>query len=176
MSKISITFCLENFEIFSGTSSFIFIRICDLVESDRNWNKSPQSHFKMASLLNVERFSDKKFFFPIQKLGWRFIGFWLGSDNITRLQILVAVLNSFEVLIYCVFQFNFCYVNRDKLVVVLDAATPLATQFTTALKILLIVWHRRDLKIILDFLKDSFYYGEFWNLLKLKPFDIHSKF
>jgi hypothetical protein len=115
----------------------------------------------MASLFDALRFSQKKFFFPIQKLGWKFIGLWPGSDNITKLHLTIAVLNAFEVLIYSVFQFWFCYENRNKLVVLLDAVTPLGTQFTSAIKILLIVWRRHDLKVILDYLKNAFYNGEF---------------
>lgn len=114
----------------------------------------------MLSFLSVEKFSDKKFFFPIQRLGWRIIGFWPGSDNITKLQIFIAVFNALEILVYSFFQFNFCFLNRGKLIVVLDALTPLATQFTSGLKILYIVWWRREIKQILDFLRDAFDNGK----------------
>ena len=113
-----------------------------------------------SSFFDLEKFSAKKYFFPIQQLGWKFIGFWPGSDAVTKLQLAVAFLNVFEILVYCIFQFNFCYVNRTDLLVVLDAFTPLATQFTTPIKILVIVSRRHELKEVLDHLKNSFYSGE----------------
>lgn len=112
---------------------------------------------------NLENFSARKYFFSIQKLGWKFIGFWPGSDNITKFQLALVFFNVFEVLIYCIFQLNFCYVKRERLVVVLDALTPLATQFTTSIKVLVIVTWRKELKIVLDHLRDSFSGGELGN-------------
>lgn len=114
---------------------------------------------KMPSWLDTSRFTDRKYFFRVQKIGWRLIGFWPGSDNISTLQILIAILNSLEVLIYAVFQLTFCYANRANLVVILDAMTPCATQITSAVKILIIVSRRKDIKVVLDHLKRSFYDG-----------------
>jgi hypothetical protein len=114
----------------------------------------------MFKFLQVERFTNKEFFFRVQKIGWKFIGFWPGSDDITKIQLIVAVLNAIEVLFYCIFQFYFCYVNRSNLLVVLDALTPCATQLFCGLKILVVVWKRKDIKVVLDHLKDSFYFGK----------------
>lgn len=113
----------------------------------------------MANFLAVERFTDKKSFFRIQKWGWRLIGFWPGSDVVTRLQLALAVLNILEVLIYGVFQFTFCYVNRGNLVVLLDALTPWLTQITSSFKVAIIIWNRRDIKVVLDYLMESFSVG-----------------
>jgi hypothetical protein len=123
--------------------------------------------FKMFSFLSFEKFSEKKFFFPILKFGWRFIGFWPGSDSTTKLQLTVAVLNAIEVLIYCFFQLNFCILNRQKLVVLLDALTPFGTQFVSVIKILIIVRWRKEIKQILDYLKNSFENGELLSVSSL---------
>ena len=114
----------------------------------------------LSSFFDLEKFSAKKYFFPIQQFGWRFIGFWPGSDAVTRLQLAVAFFNIFEILFYCIFQLNFCYINRSDLLVVLDAFTPLATQFTTPIKILVIVSRRREVKEVLDYLRESCFGGE----------------
>lgn len=111
----------------------------------------------MVSIVDSERFSNKKYFFRVQKLGWRLIGFWPGSANVTSFQLVLAVLNGLEVLIYGVFQLTFCYVHRNELVTLLDALTPVVTQITSAMKMFVIVWRRNDIKIILDYLQKSFY-------------------
>lgn len=107
-----------------------------------------------------ERFNDQRFFFRVQKWGWRIVGFWPGNDNVSKFQIALAVANSIEILIYSVFQLMFCYANRDNLVALLDALTPVVTQITTAMKVLIIVSRRDDMRAILDYLKHSFYFGK----------------
>lgn len=113
----------------------------------------------MVSIFNIERFCDRKYFFAVQKLGWKLIGFWPGDDHITTFQLSLAVLNSLEVLIYGYFQLVFCYANLDNLVILLDTMTPFLTQITSAVKILVIFWKRHDLKKVLDHLKESFCHG-----------------
>ena len=58
----------------------------------------------------------------------------------------------------------YCYANRENLVLLLDAMTPVLTQITTALKVLIIVWRRDEMRAILDYLQQSFYFGKFYNL------------
>lgn len=120
----------------------------------------PVSRSTMAPVPDIERFSDKKYFFRVQKWGWKIVGFWPGKDNVSTLQIVLAVANSIEVLIYSVFQLMFCYANKDNLVLLLDAMTPVLTQITTAMKVLIIVWRRDDMRAVLDYLKQSFYFGK----------------
>lgn len=115
---------------------------------------------KMFSLLNIERFSDKKYFFRIPKIGWNLIGFWPGSDRISSFQIGLLVLNNLVVFIYSIFQVNFCYVNRKNFAIFADASSPLFIQVTMLIKIFVIVWKRHEVKEVLDFLGDSFYSGE----------------
>jgi hypothetical protein len=114
------------------------------------------------------KFKAKKFFFPIQMLGWKILGFWPGSKHISKLQLAFILFNVFEVLIYGTFQLNFCYQNRENLVVVLDAMTPLATQLTTSIKILVIVAWRNELKQVLDSLRECFLDGEVNELLEIR--------
>lgn len=114
----------------------------------------------MVSFIDSERFSDKKYFFRVQKLGWRLIGFWPGSSSIPTIQLVLAVLNGLEVLLYSIFQLTFCYQHRNELVVLLDALTPTVTQITSAMKMLVILWRRHEIKIILDYLQKSFDTGK----------------
>lgn len=117
----------------------------------------------MDSILGTG-FYDKKYFFRVQKWGWKIIGFWPNSDNVSKLRIALAVANSVEILIYSVFQLMYCYSNLDNLVFLLDALTPVVTQITTAMKVLIIVTRRKDIKFILNYLKQSFYHGRFVKL------------
>lgn len=112
----------------------------------------------MTSFFNVERFSDKKFFFRVQKFGWKFIGFWPGSDDVSTFRKVLAVVHVVLVLSYAIFQFYFCYENRANLVVLLDALTPLTTQMTSTIKVLVIFSRRKAIKEILDHLRNSFYF------------------
>lgn len=125
-------------------------------------NKScDRTIFRMTGILNTERFQEKKYFFRVQKWGWRIVGFWPGMKNISALRIALAVANSIEILVYSVFQLLYCYHSADNLVSLLDALTPVLTQITTAIKVLIIVARRDDIKFILDYVKQSFYNGKF---------------
>lgn len=106
--------------------------------------------------LSVEKFSEKKFFFPIQKLGWRFIGFWPGSASIANWQIALAFYNVFLVLIYAVFQLMFCYSINGDLVILLDALLPCVAHVVSAVKALMIILKRKEIKEILNSLEKSF--------------------
>jgi hypothetical protein len=116
----------------------------------------------MNSLLSVNKFSNQKFFFKIPKIGCKFIGFWPGNDNEinSKKRISIAFFNSSVVLIYCIFQINFCFVHRKNLTVFLDALTPLATQLTIGIKILVVIHQRRALREIIEFLRQSFFNGD----------------
>lgn len=114
----------------------------------------------MLSLLNIERFSDKKYFFRIPKIGWNLIGFWPGSDQISSFQICLLILNNLVVLTFNIFQVNFCFINRHNLAIFADASSPLFVQMTMLIKVLVIVWKRYEVKKVLDYLRDSFYSGE----------------
>lgn len=45
-----------------------------------------------------EQFNDQRFFFRVQKWGWRIVGFWPGNDHVSKFQIALAVANSIEIL------------------------------------------------------------------------------
>lgn len=115
---------------------------------------------RMTGIFDSQRFVENRYFFRVQKWGWKIVGFWPGIEKVSSLRIALAVANSIEILVYSVFQLLYCYHSADNLVFVLDALTPVLTQITTAMKVLIIVARRNDLKFILDFLKQSFYYGK----------------
>lgn len=123
------------------------------------------------------KYNEEKYFFRIQKLGWRFLGFWPASEIISLPQIIFAVFNALEILFNAVFQLNYSYVFRDGgLVPILDGFCPVATQFITALKILVLVAKRKEVKQILDFLHDSFINGRMCNKgIKLKALNNETK-
>ncbi len=114
----------------------------------------------MTRIVDIDRFQEQKYFFRVQKVGWRIVGFWPGNDNISKPRVILAIANSIEILVYSVFQLLYCYDNTDNLVFLLDALTPVVTQITTAVKVLVIVARRKELRSILDYLKQSFYYGK----------------
>lgn len=102
------------------------------------------------------KFATKKFFFRVQMLGWKFIGFWPGNEETPTVLIIFAIFNSFEIFFNAIFQLNYCYLNRYNLVKFLEGITPLMVQILAAIKILVLVSRRKDLKIILDSLFNSF--------------------
>lgn len=105
-------------------------------------------------------FASEKYFFFVPRKALRLLGFWPGSDNIRPWQIRFAIYNALVILIYAVFQINFCLKHRNNLVLFLSGCTPLVTQLTAVVKILLLVSRRRDIKKILDHLEDSFANGD----------------
>lgn len=121
---------------------------------------------RMSGILDTERFQDKKYFFRVQKWGWNIVGLWPGMENVSMWRIVLAIANSVEILVYSLFQLLHCYESADNLVVLLDALTPVLTQITTAMKVIIIVVRRKDVKYILEYLKQSFYYGKFAHTFK----------
>lgn len=105
-------------------------------------------------------FSSEKYFFFIPKKVLRLLGFWPGSDVVHPWQIAFAIYNVLVILIYGIFQINFCLKHRDDFVLFLIGCTPLVTQVVTAIKILILIKRRQDVKKILDHLKDSFVNGK----------------
>ncbi|XP_070491487.1 odorant receptor 24a-like [Chironomus tepperi] len=55
-----------------------------------------------------------------------------------------------------IFQCWFIYVHRGNLVKQFDALTPFLTLIPTVLRLLILVWHRNDLKYVLDYLENAF--------------------
>lgn len=108
-----------------------------------------------------EIFDSEKFFFIIQRVGMRFIGLWPSDEAAyTSWLIFFAIFNAMEILLNGIFQVNFCFKNMDALVKFLNGSTPLITQILTAVKILILVWRRNDLKKMLDYLRDAFVTGK----------------
>lgn len=111
----------------------------------------------MTQFFHYNRFADKDNFFRVQKFGWTILGFWIGcGDEITRFQLLVLTFNCFVVIIYGIFQCCFFYEYRNNLIILFDALTPFLTQIPTVLRVLFLVWHRNELKRVLDYLKQAF--------------------
>lgn len=115
----------------------------------------------MGFLIKDEWFSDKKYFFFVQRVVIRMLGYWAGSDNISSWQIAFVIFNALEILGYGIFQINFCLQNIDDLVLLLNGLAPLVTQIVIVNKLAVYVWKRKDIKKVLDHLLDSFVNGQF---------------
>jgi hypothetical protein len=113
----------------------------------------------MALLFDTDRYTSKEYFFRLQKFGWRLMGFWIGSDDISKIQFYFLLFNCSEVFGYGVFQTVYFYTVRSNLVELFDAITPFATQIPTVIRVLFIVYHRKYIKLVLDYLKTSFENG-----------------
>lgn len=106
----------------------------------------------MTSTKFEARYANKKYFFLVQRLAFLTgIGFWPGS-SFQAWQITFATFNALEILFYAIFQSNYCINNSGNLVLFLGGLTPLITQAVTAVKILLVLRKRHELKRVLDIL------------------------
>lgn len=113
-----------------------------------------------VKMLGNSRFASEKYFFRVQKALITMLGFWPGSDTVRIWQLIFAIFNALEISIHGIFQMNFCIKNIDNVVLLLNGLTPLVTQTITVEKIVIIVWKRKELKRILDYLQDSFVNGK----------------
>lgn len=113
----------------------------------------------MLEMLKDERYMNEEYFFRIQRIFLRFIGFWPSTEYMKKYQIRLAIFNSMIVLIYGIFQLNYC-IKSDSLVDILDALTPASTQVVTGVKVLIVVYRRNEIKIMLDYLYEFFVTGK----------------
>jgi hypothetical protein len=111
---------------------------------------------QIFSLKPSQAFSEKRSFFRLQKIGWKLLGFWIGSDEVNYLRLALVILNCTEIIGYGVFQCYFVYENRGNFVTFLDGLTPFLTQTPMAMRVLFLLWHRRTFKKMLDFLEGIF--------------------
>lgn len=114
----------------------------------------------MFFFLRENYFESEKSFFIVQKLLFKMFGFWPGSDVIHPFQIGFAIYNTLEIAFHGIFQINFCIKNVDDLVLFLNGVTPLMSQLMLVEQVCVIIWKRKDVKIILDQLKDSIFGGK----------------
>lgn len=119
----------------------------------------------MSCCLNNDFFSTKKSFFIAQKLIVSLLGFWPGSEVIHSWQIIFATYIALEITCHGMFQLNFCIRNSNDLVVFLKGATPLLAQMMAVEKICVVIWKRKEIKIVLDKLRDSFVNGKVRRLI-----------
>lgn len=113
----------------------------------------------MTSFLDYNRYTSYEFFFQYQKFGWKLMGFWIGSDVITKFQFYFLLFNCAEVLTYGVFQSWYLYDVRRNLMKLFDAFTPFVTQIPTVIRVLFVVRSRKEIKEVLDYLKEKFKNG-----------------
>lgn len=113
----------------------------------------------MLGIFKDERYMYEEYFFRIQRIFLRFIGFWPSTKYMKKYQIRLAIFNSMIVLIYGIFQLNYC-IKSDSLVDILDALTPASTQIVTGVKVLIVVYRRNEIKIMLDYLYEFFVTGK----------------
>ncbi|CAO1405802.1 unnamed protein product [Diamesa serratosioi] len=109
----------------------------------------------MLGAFKDERYMDEKYFFRVQRIFLRCIGFWPSTNYMKNYQIGFAIVNVMVVLVYGVFQLNYC-IKSDSLLDILDALTPASTQIVTGVKVLIVVYRRNEIKIMLDYLYEFF--------------------
>lgn len=100
------------------------------------------------------KYLDKLNFFKVQRLFLRFVGFWPGDDKNSKFGLFRAILHATFLYIVVGFEINFAFVFSDKLALVLDCLTPTCTKFVTATKILVVLWRRKQIKILLNIICD----------------------
>jgi len=105
-------------------------------------------------------FDDKKFVLLAQRLIIRNVGFWPGDDKIRNWQIVFAIVSIIELLLFVVCEFWFSFAHIDDLAEFLRNFLVATTQFIIALKLLVIIWKRKDFKLIIDFIPKAFNDGE----------------
>ncbi|KAG5669907.1 hypothetical protein PVAND_000197 [Polypedilum vanderplanki] len=89
-------------------------------------------------------------------LGWNLLGYWIGSDKFSRIRFTIMIFNCMEVWTYGFFQFLYCLDNLNNIKIFLDGLTPWITQALSVLRVLILVWYRKELKNVLDYLKNIF--------------------
>lgn len=103
----------------------------------------------MLEIFKDSHYMDKSFYFKIHKHLFRFLGFWPG-DPPTNRRIFVCIFWAIFALFFCTFELNFAYQNSNNLALMLDALTGTTTRVVTALKILIILYHRREVSEMLQ--------------------------
>ena len=112
----------------------------------------------MLGIFKDSRYSDISYYFKFHKYLFRMLGYWPGDPPTTR-RVLACIFLAFFALFFCVFELNFAYQNSDNLALMLDALTGTTTRVVTATKILIIVFHRKEVSEMLQILKKFFENG-----------------
>ncbi|KAG5669908.1 hypothetical protein PVAND_000198 [Polypedilum vanderplanki] len=111
---------------------------------------------KIKEIFKQNNFMRNESFYRIQKLSWKLLGFFIGNNEVSKFKFFLLIFNCMEVLVYGIFQLYYSYEHRENLKLVLDGLTPWLTEIPCVLRILILVWYRKDVKKVLDYLKDIF--------------------
>jgi hypothetical protein len=60
-------------------------------------------------------YSDENYFFKLQKIPLKFVGFWPGDERTKISGVALALFNSMLILLTVGFEFNFVYIHSDNL-------------------------------------------------------------
>jgi hypothetical protein len=82
------------------------------------------------------------------------------NEEITTSQKLHFFCNCAELLIFSVFQLYLVYSNRGNLLAALSALEPLLAELPVTVRILLLVWYRKQFKTVLEYLRRNFNTGK----------------
>lgn len=69
----------------------------------------------MVSNSRKLKYSDPKYYFKLQKVPSKFIGFWPGDENLTIFKLSLTIFHAVFILVAVAFEFNFAYINADNL-------------------------------------------------------------
>lgn len=102
------------------------------------------SFFKQNSFVESENY------FLVPRNLIKLFGFWPGVENIKKPQIVFLFFNAIIILVYGIFQVNFCIANIENVELFINGLMPVIAQVVTSEKIIMIFVHRKNIKKVLD--------------------------
>lgn len=109
-----------------------------------------------TSILSIDNFMENSSFLRVQRTGWQLIGFWIGSDSVTKMQMFALAMSCLEQITYGLFQLKFLFESRKNILLAFDAIMPVLTEYPETIRIFFYLWYLKEFKIILDYLKSKF--------------------
>lgn len=113
---------------------------------------------KRPWLLQTPKTEDETFKFVQFQLF--LLGCWTGSEKNRTFTYFRGVINIFWNSLSVVGQYAYAYVNRKKLILVLDCMCPATTMIVTSFKLFILLWRTDTLNGIFEEIKEAFRKGE----------------
>lgn len=113
------------------------------------------------------KFSRPDHFFKLQKFAVKMVAFWPNDQDVSYGRYALTLINAFYLtFLICGVEFNYAYINRANLGLVLDCLTPTITKAVTGIKLFVLYYHRDTLKFLIRAVYDLFVNGEFVDFIK----------
>ena len=115
----------------------------------------------MFKVFENSRYSDGSYFFKIHKYLMRFLGYWPG-DPPSACRVFICFLGVLYSLFFCAFELNFAYHNSKDLAIMLDSLTGITPKVVTIIKLMMIMYYRKEVSEMLHTLKKYFEDGNYF--------------